>query len=78
MCIPGSETFATLEESDSHLLNHLTRCDSCANEASNYVMPATTKFSCVSKFNGKYIKFVVSQHALYMVSAFSLECLATY
>ena len=70
--------FTTLKESGSQLLNHLMRCDSHADEASDYVMPAATKFSCVSKFNGKYIKFVVSQHALYMGSAFPLECLTTH
>jgi hypothetical protein len=73
-----AETFMTLEESGSQLLNHLTRCDSHADEASDHVVPATTKFSCVSKFYRKYIKFVVSQHALYTESASPLECLATH
>jgi hypothetical protein len=73
-----AETFATLEESGSQLLNHLTRCDSHADEASDHVVPAATKFSCVSKFDGKYIKFVVSQHALYTGSAFPLNCLTTH
>lgn len=73
-----AETFTTLEELGSQLLNHLTRCDSHADEASDYVVPAATKFSCVSKFEGKYIKFVVFQHALYTGSAFPLECLTTH
>ena len=73
-----AETFATLEESGSQVLNHLTRCDSHADEADDYVVPAATKFSCVSKFDRKYVKFVVSQHALYTGSAFPLECLATH
>jgi hypothetical protein len=57
-----AKMFTTLEESGSQLLNHLMRCDSHADEASDHVMPPATKFSCVSKFDGKYIKFVVSQH----------------
>jgi hypothetical protein len=73
-----AETFATLKESGSELLNHLTRCDKFANAARNYVVPAATKFSCVSKFDGKYVKFVVSEHALYTASSFSLKCLVTH
>jgi hypothetical protein len=63
------EQFATLEESGSQL-NHLTRCDSSTRDTEDYVLPAATKYSCVSKFGEKYIKFFVSQHALYQVSSF--------
>ena len=73
-----AETFATLEESGSELLNHLMRCDEYADVANDYVVPAATKFSCVSKFNGKYVKFMVSEHALYTASSFSLKCLVTH
>jgi hypothetical protein len=62
-----------LEELGSELLNHLTRCDQYADDADD--VPAATKFSCVSEFNGKYVKFVVSEHALYMASSFSQKCL---
>jgi hypothetical protein len=73
-----AETFATLEESGLELLNHLTRCDEYVDDADDYVVPAATKFSCVSKFDGKYVKFVVSEHALYTASSFSLKCLLTH
>ena len=71
------EAFTTLEKSGAKSLNQLTRCDDFADKADDYVVPAATKFSCVSKFDGKYIKFVVSQQALYTVSTCSLECLLT-
>ncbi|KAF8811485.1 hypothetical protein BYT27DRAFT_7252739 [Phlegmacium glaucopus] len=61
-----AETFTTLEESGS-LLNHLTRCDDYADEDEDHVVPTPTKFSCVSKFDGEYIKFVVSQQSLYTI-----------
>jgi hypothetical protein len=68
-----AETFTTLEESGAKLLNHLTRCDEYADDANDYIVPAATKFSCVSKFDGKFIKFVVSEHSLYMASSFSMK-----
>jgi hypothetical protein len=68
-----AKTFTTLEESGAKLLNHLTRCDEYADDTDDYVIPAATKFSCVSKFDRKFIKFVVSKHALYMASAFSMK-----
>ena len=73
-----AETFATLEESGSQLLNHLTRCDDYADEAKEYTVPAATRFSCVSKFDGRYVKFVVSQQSLHTGSSFSLEYLSTH
>ena len=73
-----AETFATLEESGAKLLNHLTRCDEYADDADDYVVPAATKFSCVSKFDGKFIKFVVSEHSLYTASPFSMKYLVTH
>ena len=65
-----AETFATLEELGSELLNCLVRCDEYSDEADDYVMPAATKYSCVSKFDGEYIKFVVSEQARYTASSF--------
>jgi hypothetical protein len=41
--------------------------------ANDFVVPAAIKFAFVSKFGGEYIKFVVSQHNLYMVGAFAAE-----
>ena len=73
-----AKTFMTLKELGSELLNHLTRCDEYADNANDYIVPATTKFFCVLKFNGKYVKFVVSEHALYTTSSFSLKCLITH
>ena len=73
-----AETFATLEESGAQSLNHLTRCDDYADEAKDYCVPAATKFSCVSKFRGKYVKFVVSQQSLYTGSSFHLKYLAMH
>jgi len=72
-----AETFATLEESGAKLLNHLTRCDEYADDADDYVVPPATKFSCVSKFDGKFIKFVVSEHSLYTASS-SMKYLVTH
>ena len=73
-----AEMFGTLEESGLKSLNHLTRCDKYSADADDYVMPPATKFACVSKFNGKYIKFVVSEHASYTVNPFSLKCFVTH
>jgi hypothetical protein len=64
-----AETFATLEESGSELLNCLVRCDEYSDDADDYVVPAATKYLCVSKFNREYIKFVVSEQARYTVSS---------
>jgi hypothetical protein len=72
-----TKTFATLEESGSKLLNHLTRCNQYADDADDYIVPAATKFPCVSEFDGKYVKFVVSEHALYTASFFSQKCPVT-
>ena len=65
-----AETFMTSEESGSEPLNCLVRCDEYSDDANDYVVPAATKYSCVSKFDGEYIKFVVSEQAQYMVSSF--------
>ena len=73
-----AKMFATLKESGSELLNHLTRCDEYADDTDDYIVPAATKFFCVSKFDGKYVKFVVSEHALYTASSFSLKSLVTH
>ena len=73
-----AEMFVTLKESGSELLNHLMRCDEYADDANDYIVPAATKFFCVLKFDRKYVKFVVSEHALYMASSFSLICLITH
>jgi hypothetical protein len=72
------ETFATFEEAGSQMLDRLIRCDDYADEADDCVVPAATKFSCVSLFKGDYLKFVVSQRALYTVSAFPLEHLSAH
>ena len=69
-----TETFTTLEESDSEL-NRLIWCDAYSNDADDYVVPTATKFSCVSNFDGKYIKFVVSEQGKYMASSRSPKCL---
>ena len=70
-----AEIFATLEESGSEL-NRLTRCDAYSDDA-DYVVPAATKFSCVSKFDRKYIKFVVSEQVKYTASV-SPKCLVIH
>jgi hypothetical protein len=70
------DIFATFEQAGSQPLDRLIRCDSHADEADDRVVPPATKFSCVSLFKGEYFKFVVSQHALYTVIAFILECLS--
>jgi hypothetical protein len=59
------EEFATLEESGSRL-NYITRCNGSTDDDDNgSTQPAATKFSCVSKVRGKYVKFFVSQKKLY-------------
>ena len=65
-----AEMFMTLEELGSEPLNCLVRCDEYSDDADDYVMPAATKYSCVSKFDREYIKFVVSEQARYMASSF--------
>ena len=65
-----AETFATLEESGSEPLNCLVRCDEYSDDADDYIVPAATKYSCISKFDGEYIKFVVSEQAWYTASSF--------
>jgi hypothetical protein len=72
------EAFATFEEAGSQTLDRLIRCDGYADEADDYVVPAATKFSCISLFKGEYLKFVVSRHTLYTVSAFPLEHLSAH
>ena len=59
-----AETFDTLAESGSDELDCLVRCDTFTRDAKNYVIPPATKFE------GKYTKFVVSQHVVYTVSVF--------
>ena len=73
-----AKRFETLEKSGSQELNKLTRCDDYAGEAVDHVVPAATKYSCVSKFNGKYVKFAVSQKSLYMGSISGLECFTAW
>ena len=70
-----AEIFATLEESGSEL-NRLMRCDTYSDDA-DYVVPIATKFSCISKFDRKYIKFVVSEQVKYMASV-SPKCLVIH
>ena len=65
-----AEMFTTLEESGSELLNCLVRCDEYSDDADDYVVPTATKYSCISKFDREYIKFVVSKQARYMASSF--------
>ena len=65
-----AEMFVTLDELSSELLNCLVRCDEYSDDAYDYVMPTATKYSCVSKFDGEYIKIVVSEQAWYMASSF--------
>jgi hypothetical protein len=65
--------FATLEASGSPL-NRLMRCDRFAKHDTDYVLPAATRFSCVSKYRGRYMKFFGSQRKLYTVSR---DCLTT-
>ena len=62
-----TETFSSLKESCSSL-NVLERCDEYAKESEDRVVPAATKFSCVSKMDGEFIKFVVSQRHVQTVS----------
>ena len=59
-----------MEESGSEPLNCLVRCDEYSDDANDYVVPTATKYSCISKFDGEYIKFVVSEQARYMASSF--------
>ena len=73
-----AETFVTLEESGAKLLNHITRCDEYADNADDYVVPSATKFSCILKFNGKFINFVGFKHSLYMASSSSMKYLITH
>ena len=73
-----AKTFMTLKELGSELLNHLMRCNQYADATNDYIMPAATKFSCISIFNRKHVKFVVSEHALYMASSFSQKCLVIH
>jgi hypothetical protein len=68
-----TETFVTFEESGLRFMGVLERCDEFAGMADDFVVPAATKFAFVSEFGGKYIKFVVSQHNLYMVGPFAAE-----
>jgi len=64
------KTFVTLKKSGSRL-NHLTRCDSYSDhDEEEHVLPAATKFSCVSKVNEKFVKYIVSQQQRYVASPF--------
>ena len=67
--------FATLEESGSPL-DCLVRCDSFAKHDNDYVLPPATRFSCVSMYQGRYMKFFGSQQKLYAVSNNRLNMLA--
>lgn len=60
------EEFATLEASGSPL-NHLMRCDRFATRSVNYVVPAATRFSCVSEVRGRFMKFFVSKRNHYTI-----------
>jgi hypothetical protein len=64
-----AERFDTLEESGL-ALNCLTRCDEYADQSVDCVVPAATKFACVSKFKDKYVKFIVSRKKFYSASLF--------
>lgn len=64
-----AEGFPTLEASGSPELDRLTRCDAFARKAVDYTAPAATKFSCVSKLGDEFVKFLVSQKAIYTASA---------
>jgi hypothetical protein len=65
-----AETFDTLAESGSDELDCLVQCDTLARDAKNYIVPPAMKCFCVTEFEGKYTKFVVSQHVVYTVSVF--------
>lgn len=70
--IEDFQLFATLEESGLEL-NHLTRCDEYADNELDYVVPAASKFSCVSQILGEYAKFIGARSAVYTVSTFHLD-----
>ena len=65
--VDSVEEFATLEASRSPL-NHLMRCDRFTKNGNDSVLPAPTRFSCISKVRGRYMKFFVSQRKLYKAS----------
>jgi hypothetical protein len=67
------ETFPTFEESGLHSLGVLERLDEYAAMDDKFVVPAATKFGFVSEFGEEFLKFVVSQQALYKVSTFLPE-----
>lgn len=56
--------FATLEALGPPL-NCLMRYDRFAKHGNDYVLPVATGFSCVSKYQGRYMKFFGFQRKLY-------------
>lgn len=72
--VEETQEFATLEESGLEL-DCLTRSDEFAAEEHERVVPAASKFSCVSQIQGTYVKFIGSPSAVYNVS-FHLEYLS--
>ena len=73
--VDSVEEFATLEALRSPL-NCLMRCDHFAKNSNDSVLPAPTRFSCVSEVQGRYRKFFVSQRKLYKASCDCLNSLA--
>lgn len=69
------EEFVMLEALRSPL-NRLMRCDHFAKNGNDSVLPAPTRFSCVSEVRGRYMKFFVSQWKLYKASCDDLNSLA--
>ena len=67
--VDSMEEFATLEESGG-VLGQLTRCDKYARKARDYVVPAATRYYCVTLVNKTYLKFFVSAAKTYSVSRF--------
>jgi hypothetical protein len=61
------QEFASLKASGSQL-NTLTRCDGIKDDSNSPVPPPATKFSCVSRIQGTFLKFFVSQKKLYTAS----------
>ena len=73
--IKDIQHFATLEESGLEL-SCLTRCDKYVNHELDYIVPAASKFSCVSQIKGEHVKFISPPSAVYTVSTFYLEYLS--
>jgi hypothetical protein len=64
------KVFDTLEGAGQQL-DHLTRCDEYTDkDDKTFVLPAPTKFSCISRVNRAFVKYVVSEQQRYVVSKF--------